>query len=89
MQLNPTELRKNLYQLLDQVLDSGEPIIINRKGRELVISEKKRKGIYQIMDERETYTKEKSETELKALGALDEDWEEKWKKKWDEWLKEK
>jgi PHD/YefM family antitoxin component YafN of YafNO toxin-antitoxin module len=89
MQLNPTELRKNLYQLLDQVLDSGEPIIINRKGRELVISEKKRKGIYQIMDERETYTKEKSETELKALEALDEDWEEKWKKKWDEWLKEK
>lgn len=89
MNVNPTELRKNLYQLLDLVLESGEPIIINRKGRELVISEKKRKGIYQIMDERETYTKEKPETELEVLQALDKDWEEKWEKKWDEWLNEK
>lgn len=95
MKINPTALRKNLYQLLDQVLESGEPIIIERNGRELVISEKKRKGIYQIMDEKLTHQalepKQKStlEADQKALEGLDEKWEEKWMKKWDEWLNEK
>ena len=90
MKTNPTTLRKNLYQLLDQVLETGEPIIINRKGRELIISEKKRKNIYQIMDERmNKVQEEKPETDLKELQALDSDWEKEWEQKWDEWLSEK
>jgi antitoxin (DNA-binding transcriptional repressor) of toxin-antitoxin stability system len=28
-----TELRKNVYRLLDQVVDSGEVIEVNRKGK--------------------------------------------------------
>ncbi|QDP98321.1 type II toxin-antitoxin system Phd/YefM family antitoxin [Microlunatus elymi] len=28
-----SELRQNIYRLLDQVLDSGEPLEISRKGR--------------------------------------------------------
>jgi antitoxin (DNA-binding transcriptional repressor) of toxin-antitoxin stability system len=90
MKLSPTAFRKNLYQLLDQVLESGEPIIINRKGRELVISEKKRRDIYQIMDDRMNQVKEeKPDIDLKSLQALDDDWEKEWEKKWDEWLSEK
>ncbi len=90
MQLSPTALRKNLYQLLDQVLESGEPIIIHRKGRELVISEKKRKGIYQIIDERMNHVNEqKPDLDTKSFKALDDNWEEKWEQKWDEWLNEK
>lgn len=90
MKISPTALRKNLYQLLDQVLESGEPIIIERKGRELVISEKKRKDIYQIMDSR-MYEVNETKTELneQKLQALDKNWEANWDKKWDEWLSEK
>ena len=90
VRINPTALRKNLYQLLDQVLESGEPIIIERKGRELVISEKKRKDIYQIMDSRMNEVNEtKTELNEQKLQALDENWEANWEKKWDEWLSEK
>jgi Antitoxin Phd_YefM, type II toxin-antitoxin system len=32
-----SELRRNIYQLLDQVLDSGVPLEIERKGRRLHI----------------------------------------------------
>ncbi len=31
--LTPTELRSNLYRILDQVLDTGEPVEIVRRGR--------------------------------------------------------
>lgn len=35
-----SELRQNIYQLLDQVLDSGVPLEIERKGRKLrIVSE--------------------------------------------------
>ena len=37
IQVAPTELRKNIYKLLDQVLESGKPIEIKRKGRRLLI----------------------------------------------------
>ena len=33
--MNSTELRKNIYKVLDQVIDSGIPVPIERKGRSL------------------------------------------------------
>ena len=36
--LTPTELRKNIYQVLDEVLETGIPIEITRKGKTLKIS---------------------------------------------------
>jgi len=38
MEITPTELRKNVYKLLDQVLASGEPIKVKRNGKLLLIS---------------------------------------------------
>ncbi len=35
--INPTELRANLYQLLDEVLETGIPLEIERNGRRLRI----------------------------------------------------
>jgi hypothetical protein len=32
-----TELRKNLFRLVDEVLETGEPLVIDRKGGWLVI----------------------------------------------------
>jgi hypothetical protein len=72
------------------VLESGEPIYIKRKGRELMISEKKNKAIYEIMDSRMNEVNEiKPELDENKLQALDENWEENWEQKWDEWLSEK
>ena len=31
--VTPSQLRQNIYRLIDQVLDTGEPLSINRKGR--------------------------------------------------------
>ena len=37
-----TELRKNIYNILDEILETGEPIEIQRKGRVLkIIPDKK------------------------------------------------
>ncbi|QBQ53544.1 type II toxin-antitoxin system Phd/YefM family antitoxin [Nitrosococcus wardiae] len=35
--LSPSRLRANLYRILDYVLESGEPVEIERKGRRLRI----------------------------------------------------
>ena len=36
-EITPTEFRKDLYRLLDQVLESGVPLEIRRKGAKLRI----------------------------------------------------
>jgi hypothetical protein len=36
--VNPTRLRENLYGILDQVLTTGTPVSIERKGRLLTLS---------------------------------------------------
>lgn len=30
--MNPTELRKNIYNILDQIVETGKPVTIERKG---------------------------------------------------------
>ena len=37
MEISPSELRKNIYNLLDQVLETGIPLEIKRKGKKLKI----------------------------------------------------
>ena len=36
--MNATKLRADLYTVLDQVLASGNPVVIERKGRRLLLS---------------------------------------------------
>ena len=33
-----TELRRNIFRLIDETLETGEPIMLNRKGKRLVLS---------------------------------------------------
>lgn len=35
MHVTATELRRNIYQLLDEVLETGTPLEVTRKGRVL------------------------------------------------------
>jgi hypothetical protein len=37
MAISPSELRANIYRLLDEVLETGTPLEIERKGRKLRI----------------------------------------------------
>lgn len=37
MQLTLTAFRKNIYQLIDWVISTGEPIVIKRKGKTIKI----------------------------------------------------
>jgi hypothetical protein len=36
-EITPTELRKHLYRILDEILASGQPLDIKRKGHKLRI----------------------------------------------------
>jgi hypothetical protein len=38
LEITPTELRKNVYKLLDKILESGVPIEVKRKGKRLLIT---------------------------------------------------
>jgi len=44
MVVKPSHLRANLYQLLDRVLKTGEPIEIDRAGKRLLLMPKERKS---------------------------------------------
>lgn len=37
MSITVTELRANLYRLIDQVIETGEPLVVERKGHKVVI----------------------------------------------------
>lgn len=42
--LTPSRLRANLYRILDRILESGEPVEIERKGRRLrIVAERESK----------------------------------------------
>ncbi len=38
-----TALRQNIFQLADQVLETGEPVVIERNGRHLLLTPEKPK----------------------------------------------
>jgi len=33
-----TELRRNIFQLIDEALATGEPLVVSRKGRRLILA---------------------------------------------------
>jgi hypothetical protein len=42
--VKPSQLRANLYRLLDRVLQTGEPLEIDRAGKTLLLVPKKKKS---------------------------------------------
>jgi antitoxin (DNA-binding transcriptional repressor) of toxin-antitoxin stability system len=44
MSISVSKLRENIYQILDEVLETGRPLEIARKGRKLKISPVKGEG---------------------------------------------
>ena len=72
MILTPSKLRENIFQLLDQVLESGEIIEIKRKGQILKIVPPKRKHKLDNLIRREDALNGSSD------DIVEMDWSEQW-----------
>jgi hypothetical protein len=52
MAITASNLRANVYRLLDEVLESGRPLEIERKGKLLVIAPKETESIWERLPRR-------------------------------------
>ncbi len=55
--ITPTELRGNIYQILNEVLDTGIPVEIVKNGRKLILAPAERTDKLQNLAKRKTYIK--------------------------------
>lgn len=55
--ITPTELRGNLYQILDDILDTGIPIEIDKDGKKLMITPLEPTNKLQSLKQRENIIK--------------------------------
>jgi hypothetical protein len=53
MSITASALRANVYRLLDEVLDSGQPLEIERKGKIVVIAPKEKRSVWDRLPRRE------------------------------------
>jgi hypothetical protein len=53
MPVNATQLRANVYRLLDEILETGRPLEIERNGKVLVIAPKEAGSIWDRLPRRE------------------------------------
>jgi hypothetical protein len=72
MALTASKLRANVYRLLDEVLETGKPLEIERNGKLLVIAAKETESIWDRLPRREGF----------IVGDPDElihiDWSSEW-----------
>lgn len=70
--ITASKLRANIYRMLDQVLETGQPLEVERNGKTLVISPKEEQSIWDRLPRREGY----------IVGDPDElihlDWSSEW-----------
>lgn len=72
MAITASKLRADVYRLLDEVLETGQPLEIERKGKILVIAPREEQSIWDRLPRREGY----------IVGDPDElihmDWSSEW-----------
>jgi hypothetical protein len=72
MALSASKLRANVYRLLDEVLETGKPLEVERNGKTLVILPKEKESIWDRLPRREGF----------IVGDPDElihmDWSSEW-----------
>ena len=69
-----TKLRQNLYRILDEILDSGIPVKINRKGEILMIIPEKKKSKLERLTEHKTIV---GDPDSIIKISFDNEWKEK------------
>jgi PHD/YefM family antitoxin component YafN of YafNO toxin-antitoxin module len=72
MLVSVSKLRSDIYRLLDQVLETGEPIEIERKGRKLKIIPERSGDRLSNLRRRDDYLKSAPESIVHL------DWTEEW-----------
>lgn len=72
MTLTVTQLRADLYNLIDQVIETGQALRIDRNGRVVVISAEPQKSKFDRLVERDV-----------VVGDLDELVHTDWTSEWD------
>ena len=72
MPISASKLRQDIYRILDRVLATGEPIVIERKGHRLKIIPADRPGRLDRLDER-AYLKVDPEE------IVEIDWSSEWR----------
>lgn len=72
MIITPSKLRENIFQLLDQILESGEIIEVKRKGQILKIVPPKRKNKLDNLIRREDALNGSPD------DIVEMDWSEQW-----------
>lgn len=72
MAVSATELRKNIYKFLDEVLETGKPLEIERKGKKLKISAEKPKSKLSNLKKRNTIVGDPED-------IIDNNWIDEWK----------
>lgn len=55
MTITASKLRANVYRLLDEILETGRPLEIERNGKTLVIAPKEPRSIWDRLPRREGY----------------------------------
>lgn len=70
--ITPSQLRQNLYNLLDQVIRTGKPIEIKRKDKVLKIIIEPSKTKLENLKKRDVLN-------CKAYEIINNDWEKEWK----------
>jgi antitoxin (DNA-binding transcriptional repressor) of toxin-antitoxin stability system len=73
MKVTASQLRSDIYRLLDQVLESGEPIEIERKGRRLRITAVEQRPRLDRLVRRDDFMRDGPESYIHL------DWSQEWR----------
>ena len=78
MFLTPSKLREDIYNILDHVIETGEPVIIDRKGSQVTLLPKKKDPLEVLFPKKDLVVGD-SDDLVHMEWSLDE-WEKKWNK---------
>ena len=67
MKVTATQLRQNLYRIIDTILETGEPVEITRKG-----------GTVRIVPDRKTSIWDRLEVHDVVIGDVELSWDSIW-----------
>ncbi len=62
--ITATNLRANLYKLLDEVIETGQPIEFDRKGARIIISVEQKPSVFDRLERRKLTPDNISEDDL-------------------------
>ena len=72
MSISLTKLREDLYRLVDEVLETGQPLEIHRKGRKLLLMPETPVNKLERLSKRQTLA-------VDPESIVHIDWSEEWK----------